>query len=252
MRPSWRHAQRQIQGGRPYQEDDQDVRALALDGGGAASLAVLADGMGGHAGGAVASALAVAAFHEAAAAEAGAIPGRLRAGLRAAGEAIRRRVAAEPALAGMGCTLVGLVLEPRAIHWISVGDSPLWLFQDGTLTRLNADHSMAPLLRHRVARGEMTAAAAAIHPARNALRSAVTGEPVELVDEGAQPLAAAGRPVLILASDGLCTLDEGAIGRIAGEAGGDPRRLVDRLIEAVERDGRPDQDNTTVLAFATA
>ena len=75
----------------------------------------------------------------------------------------------------MGCTLLAVVLAQEGLYWISVGDSPLWLWRAGRLHRLNQDHAYRSILAHRVHEGEMSADDAARHPDRNALISAVTG-----------------------------------------------------------------------------
>ena len=102
-------------------------------------LAVVADGMGGHAGGAVASKLAVDAFVHAV--EQG---GGLADGLQDANAAVGEGAAGKPELAGMGATLVAAQVRGDEVRWISVGDSPFFLVSAGKLERLNADHSMAP------------------------------------------------------------------------------------------------------------
>ena len=95
-----------------------------------------------------------------------------------------------------------------------MGDSPLWLFRDGRLRRLNADHSMAPVLASLVAAGRMTAEQAATDSKRHALRSAVMGDAIHLVDVSSQPVAVRKTDRLLLASDGLMTLVDEEIERI--------------------------------------
>ena len=89
-------------------------------------LAVVADGMGGHAGGAAASKLAVEAFVHAL--EQG---GGLADGLHDANAAVGKGAAAKPELAGMGATLVAAQVRGDEVRWISVGDSPLFLVSAG-------------------------------------------------------------------------------------------------------------------------
>ena len=250
MSSAWQVASRASQGGRPYQEDDCAVSTL----GDGQVLAVLADGMGGHAGGAVASDVALRSFVEAYRASKEDDTGeRLKAALTAANEAVAARSGADAALTGMGCTLVGLIAAPDRLDWISVGDSPLWLYCGGVLRQLNEDHSMTPLLQARVGRGEMTAAAAAVHPSRNALRSAVVGEDIPLVDLAFMAYRPQPDDVILLASDGLCSLDDEAIAEIVKRHGGrGAERLADELIAAIDALGRPDQDNTTVVVLRPA
>ena len=118
MAGSWRGEGGQHQGARPYQEDSWALRTLA-DG---SVLAVIADGMGGHAGGAVASKVAVEAFVHAI--EQG---GGLADGLKEANAAVGRTAAGKAELAGMGATLVAAQVRGDEVRWISVGDSPLFL-----------------------------------------------------------------------------------------------------------------------------
>lgn len=249
MSESWRAASRSIQGGRDYQEDECTVSALPGDDK-PAVLAVLADGMGGHAGGAVASGLAARHFVERFLAGHGDTAERLRQSLIAANDAVGHKSENEPDLTGMGCTMVGLVAGADRLDWISVGDSPLWLFSNGALQRLNEDHSMAPVLQARVARGELSAQAASVHPARNALRSAVVGEDIPLVDLATMPLPPQPGDVLVLASDGLCSLSDEEIAGILHKAGdADPQAIADQLVQAVDALRLPDQDNTTVVVL---
>jgi len=255
-------ATRIIQGARDYQEDDCDF--LVLDGDGDSNcdgdapgmLLVLADGMGGHVAGALASKTAVANFigawqtSEAGAADNLDIPARLNTALTAANDALRAQVAADPSLAGMGCTLVGAVIADHALHWLSVGDSPLWLMQGGELQRVNQDHSMAPLLQNLVAAGRMTAFEAAADPRRSALRSAVMGEELTLVDCPDAPLPLSEPARILLASDGVQTLSDDDIANIMrGAAALDADACAARLLQAVEDKQHPRQDNTTIMVY---
>jgi protein phosphatase len=225
----WRGEGAQHQGARPYQEDSWALRTLADD----AVLAVLADGMGGHVGGAVASRLAVG----------GALTamenGRsLADALDAANRAIAAAVAQNPELDSMGATLVAAVVKAADVRWISVGDSPLFLLSQGKLERLNADHSMVPQIEALVARGIITAEEAAQHPSRHTLREAVMGRPLSLIDEGRRALAPGDR--LLVCSDGIMSLDPAQIVRKAVGP-------VAALIDAVLAVGAPRQDNVTVI-----
>lgn len=237
------HASRAIQGGRTYQED-----AAAISLGAAGLLAVLADGMGGHAGGAIASATICKVFLDACETD-GRAPGvRLEAALVAANRAIAEEARAEPSLGGMGATLVAVAFEPDGAHWVSVGDSPLYLVRRGEIARLNEDHSLAPILDRMVAAGELSAADAAHDPRRHQLRSAVTGDELDLVDLSQRPLALEAGDCVLLASDGVHSLDETTIAAIVSRAAASGAEAVAAaLVEAVEREGVPYQDNTTVV-----
>jgi protein phosphatase len=229
MAVRWRGEGAQHQGARPYQEDSWALRTLADD----SVLAVLADGMGGHVGGATASRLAVGGFVMAI--ESG---GGLAEALDAANRAIGTAVGRDRTLESMGSTLVGVVVNAAEVRWVSVGDSPLFLASRGRLERLNADHSMVPQIESLVARGIISAEEAAQHPGRHTLREAVMGQPLTLIDEGRRTLAPGDQ--LLVCSDGVLTL-EGA--DIVREASGSAQGLVDAVLAV----GAPRQDNVTVI-----
>ncbi len=213
-------------------------------------LAVVADGMGGHAGGEVAGRLACETFVSAFRSRQGAAGARLHAALEASNAAIAARAAENAGLRGMGCTLVGAWIDGEGLRWVSVGDSLLLLFRAPDVLRLNADHSLGAFLDNQVRQGKVSAGEAESNPYRNALRSAVTGKKIDILDlqEGPYPLAAGDW--LILASDGILSLAGDEIGDIvyanrdvgAGE-------MAERLIAAVEAKRDPDQDNTTVVVL---
>ena len=246
-----RFAARQIPGGREYQEDDYGLIERGdtdADGG---EVLVLADGMGGHVSGDTASRAVVKTFVETYPGTDGPITDRLRACLAAANDALADATSENPEMKGMGSTVVAAVVSRDGLDWISVGDSPLWLFRDGRLRRLNADHSMAPVLASLVAAGRMTAEQAATDSKRHALRSAVMGDEIHLVDVSSQPVAVRKTDRLLLASDGLMTLEDKEIERIlCDNRTASLDDVAGALIHAVEAAERPYQDNTTVLLYA--
>ncbi len=248
-----RFAARQIPGKREYQEDDYgllDGRDLGLDGS-EHTMLLVADGMGGHVGGATASGLLSKTFVEAYPQAAGPIVDRLRECLEAANKAIADAIAENPELDSMGSTLVATVVSSEGLNWISVGDSPLWLFHEGKLERLNADHSMAPVLADLVATGRMTEEEAALDPRRHSLRSAVMGDDIHLIDVSSQPVAVEEGDRLLLASDGLMTLRDQEIAAILKKTqDASLEDSAEALIQAVEETEHPQQDNTTVLLYA--
>ncbi len=235
------YAIRADQGARNYQEDA--ARAMPYAGG---LAAVLAAGMGGHAGGAVASEVASTRFLEAFCAATGDEHGRLAAALDLANAAIADRAAGRRDLRGMGCTLVGAAFGPASLDWISVGDSPLYLVRGGGIVRLNEDHSLAPDVDRLVASGRMSEDRARIDPRRHVLRSALMGSEIELIDRSQSPLALEAGDVVILASDGIHTIPEPEIARVAAAAA-TPDAAAGALIAAVAAAGDPYQDNTTVV-----
>ncbi len=243
-----RFAARQIPGGREYQEDDYGL----IESGDSDSdeVLVIADGMGGQVSGDTASHTVIKTFIETYSDTTGLISDRLRACLKAANDALASAIDAHPALAGMGTTVVAAVISQRGLEWISVGDSPLWLFREGQLRRLNADHSMAAVFADLVAVGRMTEGEAATDPKRHALRSAVMGDEIHLIDVSSQPVALKRGDRVVLASDGLLTLADGEIAHILQTLQTAPlSEIAEALIQAVEDAAHPHQDNTTVLLY---
>jgi PPM family protein phosphatase len=248
------------QGARRYQED----AAVAWPGRSREPrlLAVLADGMGGHAGGARASELIcqtmVATFGARVGIKSGTVQPHdleravgpvLTAALDAANAAIAATVDEQPALSGMGSTLIAVVFAARGAEWISVGDSPLYSYCQGVLTQINEDHSLAPTLDQMAADGRITAQAARNDPRRHMLRSAVTGEDLDLIDRSVGPLQLDEGDYVVLASDGIHSIDEAEIALlISAEAAAGPQAVADALVRAVLARGELHQDNVTVMA----
>jgi protein phosphatase len=235
----------QIIGRRAEQQDFYASGIIRLKDGRCARLAVLADGMGGHTGGAIAARAAVTAFMASATGNrARTFMAVLEGGLAAANEAIALAIANGSGRAGMGATLVAAAVDNCMVHHISVGDSPLWQVSGTGLDRLNADHSMQPLLEAAVAAGEIDEETA--RPQYSALRSALTGGRIALVDRRSTELHPEDR--LLMASDGLLSLGEPEVFAIMlqNEPAGQCAQ-VSALLAAVERLALPDQDNTTVM-----
>ncbi|MCG5539354.1 PP2C family serine/threonine-protein phosphatase [Halorhodospira sp. 9622] len=251
MEPETDYAGREDVGRRQAQED---YYAFACPDGEGTSLllAVLGDGMGGAEGGALASRSAVEAFiHAFRQAGAGQpVQHRLTSALEAANQALARIVDERPDLDGMGTTLVGVCVTPAGLDWVSVGDSPLYLYRSRYLQRLNADHSMQPLIDDEVRLGRLSPQDAARHPERNALRSVVGGEPIEMVDASTRPVPLQADDVVVLASDGLLTLREhdiqSVLQRYPGACAGD---LAERLSAEVLACDEPGQDNLAVMTI---
>ena len=240
------HVIRASKGARNYQEDTAEVAE-----GSGTLTAVLADGMGGHTGGALASGLACKFFLHAYATSSGNVPARLAEALDLANAAIAHETAENPALSGMGCTLIGAVFGPEGVEWVSVGDSPLFLLRKGEIVLLNEDHSLAPEIDKLAAAGKMTWEDAQSDPRRHFLRSALTGAEIELIDRSRVPLVLETGDVVIMASDGIHTLGHADIlGVVEAHAAQGPDAVADALLAAVDEAGDLYQDNTTVVVVS--
>jgi serine/threonine protein phosphatase PrpC len=242
----------QIMGMRDHQEDSLAVHSLAADAGMHAYglLLVLADGMGGHAGGEVASRLVVDQFCTSYLNSPENVRESLRTSLNLANERLAEAAVEAPQLTGMGTTLIGCVIREDRLFWISVGDSPLWLCRNGALQRLNADHSMVPLLEDMVRTGLMHSDKAQADPRRNLLRSALMGKTIAMVDLCDKPVRLAAGDIVILASDGIETLAEDELAVLLQDADVmSLDELAGKLLAGVEAAGHPYQDNASVILY---
>jgi len=208
---------------------------------------VLADGMGGHVGGAAASSIAVKTAIDNFEAIDGDQASRLTQSIHLANDAVANEISQSPKLDGMGCTLVVASIQGDQLHYASVGDSPFWVWRKGDMLRVNADHSMVPVLSDLVDAGRMTEEEAATDSRRNSLRSAIMGEEISLLDFNEGPILLDRDDILILASDGLETLSVAEISRIVGNSRSDMEGLAATLLMEVERRNSPNQDNVTIL-----
>ena len=236
-----------IIGGRDEQQDTALLKQVDAGLMTPALLLVVADGMGGHVGGAVASSLAVQAFGEAfeAATEQPA-RARLALGLQHANEAIANGIAANPELQGMGSTIVAALQTGRTVEWVSVGDTLLIEIGKGKILRLNEDHSLGAVFDAQAACGEISWDEARNNPRRNMLRSALTGGPIGLTDFGQAALSAGN--TLLLATDGILSITDDRLIEIE-ENSTLPVFLVKQILDEIVQNMQTDQDNTTIAAL---
>ncbi|MFB9906567.1 PP2C family protein-serine/threonine phosphatase [Allokutzneria oryzae] len=199
----------------------------------------LADGMGGHAAGEVASKVVIAAMAPLDDDEPGDdLIGQLRDAVIAGNAAISELVQTDPELEGMGTTLTAVLFAGNKLGLVHVGDSRAYLLRDGTFSQITHDDTFVQSL---IDEGRITEEEATTHPQRSLLLRALTGHEVE--PSFAIREARAGDRFL-LCSDGLSgpvsqeTLDDAM--RIP-----DPQACADRLIELALRSGGP--DNVTCI-----
>lgn len=239
------------QGARERQED---ALVTAFPQGVETGFAVLSDGMGGHAAGDIASRLIVTEmFAELTLrdpSDEADVPSLLRHSVDVANECLRSQIDTNPSTSGMGGTVVATMVDRDKLHWISVGDSLLYLYRAGALLRLNEDHSMAPQIDMMAKQGLIDEAAAAEHPQRNCLTSALIGEQIPAIDcpDDATPLTAGD--IVLVASDGLQYLPEDQIEDLLGRvAGGDSKSIADALVGGVMALADPEQDNISLVVM---
>jgi serine/threonine protein phosphatase PrpC len=201
-------------------------------------LFAVADGMGGHRGGAVASELALERVDE--------LNGTGKASLgdmvRAANRAVFERSMTDRAVTGMGTTLTAVTVDDDGVHLAHVGDSRAYLLRAGALRQLTDDHT---LVNRMVQAGEITRDEADVHPHRNVVTRALGTEPDVDVDERDIPVIEGDR--VVLCSDGLTGMvNEPQIQAIL-EATPNPQEAADRLIKAANRAGGVDNITVVVL-----
>jgi serine/threonine protein phosphatase PrpC len=224
---------------------------VELSGGG---LLLVADGIGGHFGGDIASRITADTFVKTFFAGSGARPDRLKTSLNAANQAIADAQAKEPGLKDMGATLVAGFVEADTMSFVSIGDSLILRYRDGELHRVNMDHSYMEIADRDALgsddrdlwRDVMT------RKGRDSITIAVLGRSLE--DFGHMPQIATRKvlpgDVLIFSSDGLETLTMVQIQNFIRELL--PRgvaAVADGLIKAVDGIGgnRNYQDNATLV-----
>ncbi|MFM7084605.1 MAG: PP2C family protein-serine/threonine phosphatase [Hyphomicrobium sp.] len=211
-------------------------------------LAVLADGMGGHVGGAIASQIGCEAFTHAFSRGEGDIPFRMNFALNSANQKIAQTICQNPKLLGMGSTLLSVFFFNNCFHWISVGDSLLYLFRKGKITILNEDHSMAPLIDRRAAECIPHRRIKREEEHCNMLRSALMGGNISLVDLTYCPLQLQNADIVVLASDGILSLTLSEIEKILSHTQQKgPLSVAQSIVEGVEGLDDPNQDNITVM-----
>ena len=249
MRAAWA----QIPGTREYQEDHAVITRWPNG----YHLMILADGMGGHLGGAQASRIVVETMRDhfltamALPYSEEGDPGNhaLVAALQACNTAIFHATSVDPRFQGMGSTVVAATFDGEGLQWISVGDSPLYLFRKDRLVRLNSNHSMAAVLAGRVAAGELTSEQAANAPDRSELLAAVMGEDIPLLDEPNVVLPMETGDIVLLASDGIEILGKHEMTALLQDhVDAAPEDIVDALLAQVDSLERIGKDNTTVIA----
>ena len=237
----------QIEGARDYQEDAYMFNQLGeADNGDLCSLIIMADGMGGHAAGNVASNMVVATFNKT---FQGKFPTTevaevLTDALNRSNDQIRASVKETPALRGMGCTMVTAYLQNNDLYWVSVGDSHLYLIRDRELIKQNADHSYGAYLDMMKEQGMEIDEQAGM--SRNMLMSAMTGEEISSIDVSENPIKLRPGDRVIVASDGLDTLGAGAIIQYSSWST-TAKECVYALLKAVEDANKINQDNTTLI-----
>lgn len=203
----------------------------------------VSDGMGGHAAGEVASAIAVSVIAENAPTHADDL--LLGAAVESANSAVIEGAATGKGKPGMGCTASVVSIEQDKMAVAHVGDSRVYLLHNGALVRLTHDHSYVEEL---VDAGEITADEARVHPSRSVITRALGSDPDMYADHFTIDVSAGDR--VILCSDGLSSMIEDSQIEAIAVSSATPQAAVDNLVAAALQEGG--HDNVTVVVVDVA
>ena len=204
-------------------------------------LALVADGMGGHQTGEVASARTSDAVRRHLAASRAHPPVSLAKAIQAANREVLDHARADPRHEGMGTTLTAVLVDDQIALIGHVGDSRAYLLRQGRLQPLTEDHSW---VAERVRQGILTADEARRHRWRNVITNALGATDRFRLDLAHLELRANDR--ILVASDGVTSLLPDALLREA-MASGSPEEIVTRLLDAADERGSPDNVTAVVL-----
>ena len=210
----------------------------------AAGLALLADGMGGHNAGEVASAIAIDILDRLLQQVASDLQSREQAVHNAVAEAnsaILDKAGSQPAYQGMGTTLALALFRDDTVTISHVGDSRVYLLRDGEMQRLTTDHS---LLQELVDGGFMSAEEAEEAVSKNIITRALGIEPTVVVDSQCRTIRSGD--LFLLCSDGLTDMvSDNAIAKILKDNVDNIDTIAEALVAEANRNGG--DDNISVI-----
>lgn len=215
---------------------------------------VLSDGMGGHNAGDIASKVVVTEVFSELKLHSG-NPGTFRSNIRdillnaveIANTCVGDVASCAPEAHGMGATLTVPVFLGDQLFWISIGDSPLYLYRSGHLRQLNEDHSMAPHIDLMVRTGMLAESIGRDHPDRNCLTSVLLGVPISKIDCPEKPTQLFEGDIIIAASDGLQYLKHTDLRDvIARNEHETSETLAEALLSEIRDLDHPEQDNVSL------
>lgn len=203
-------------------------------------LFVVSDGMGGHAAGEVASAIAVETIGNMAPAEPDDI--MLGAAIEEANRAVIKGAEEGRGKPGMGCTATAVLIKGDRMAVAHVGDSRAYLLHEGKLVRVTHDHSFVEEL---VDAGQITEDEARVHPSRSVITRALGSDPGMYADHFTLDVHNGDR--VILCSDGLSSMIDDSEIELLAVSSATPQAAADKLVSAALTAGG--SDNVTVLVI---
>jgi protein phosphatase len=229
---------------RESNEDSGSIRHDHNAGSGDRALIVVADGMGGHNAGEVASATAVKVV-EAAYPLMNQHPAEnLKRALEEANDAIHRQAAERPSMSGMGTTCTALLVQGEHAYSAHVGDSRLYLIRNGSIYLMTEDHSAVMEL---VKAGQITLEEGRHHPDKNVVTRSLGGREQVEVSTWPQPLRVMPNDRFLLCSDGLYDQveDNEMYETVRSQSTGD---ACQRLVNLARERGGPDNITIAIVA----
>ena len=221
--------------------ENQDAFGFAQLPGGYA-VAVVCDGMGGVAGGSIASSVAVETYIRTLS-DSGHPDQAVRAAVMAANSAIRQRAAGHPELRSMGTTLVSALVKGDRVLISNVGDSRAYVINQKGIRQITRDHSVVQMM---VDRGELTPEMAKVYPGKNLITRAVGTEMTVLCDIFRQELSKGD--FLLLCSDGLSNLMDDQEILFEVVHGVNKERCCKRLLDIAVSRGSPDNVTSILVS----
>lgn len=206
-------------------------------------LAVLADGMGGHVGGDVASASTVLDLIHLDRRYTPDPQNALPDEIQAANLVLNELVGANPKLSGMGTTVTSLLLSEETLHLAHIGDSRAYRLKDGVFEQISRDHTFVQRL---VEEGRIRPEEASVHPHKNVLLR-VLGDSDASPELDIQQLPAAVGERWLLCSDGLTDVVPDEIIEQAMRTTADLEEIAADLVATTLHNGAP--DNVTIVLF---
>jgi PPM family protein phosphatase len=223
-------------------------------------LFVVADGMGGHAAGEIASRIAVDSINEFVCLTGGdeeitwpfgldetiSYDGnRLKTAVRFANKKVLEATKEKSEYEGMATTVCAVLVDDQVANLAHVGDSRVYLFRDGQLSQLTSDHSW---VNEQIQSGVISAEQARTHPLRNVVTRALGGKADLQVDMQTHDFQTGD--VLLLCSDGLTTMiPDDEIARVMREGSGDIEATAQELVDAANAKGGEDNITVVLLQF---
>ena len=230
--------------GNERQDNQDDMGWFSLPTG---EIIIVADGMGGEAGGREAAQMAISSMKEFFEEEQGPIPVLLDLSIRKANERIHAKGhCGDPRYLKMGTTVVVLLVKDNEAHMAHVGDSRIYLFRNGKLNRMTKDHSR---VQKMLDDGMLGPEEAEDHPDANIIYRALGARQDVEPEVRPEPIPIQPDDLFLLCTDGLCSLVRDSEMEEILHGGGPVDTLCDNLVSAALNNGGNDNITVQIARF---